>query len=186
MEKVWETKFNQTYNSSEWSNIYSRMVKSVPCKKLSEFKYKLLHNLIYPGYILNKWKPSVSSHCSFCHETETLENLLFKCERINDVWNKVGQVIRVNIKWKHLVIGLDERYSEIMNKAKNIIITIVVYSIFTGWIKCGESKESFKYINIWNNALSKLNLYLKIFSEYVHKLLWYSKFNKLIEELGKM
>ena len=30
----------------------------------------------------------------------------------------MGQVIRVNIKWKHLVIGLDERYSEIMNKAK--------------------------------------------------------------------
>ena len=63
MEKVWETKlFNQTYNSSEWSNIYSRMVKSVPCKKLSEFQYKLLYNLIYRGYILNKWKPSVSSH----------------------------------------------------------------------------------------------------------------------------
>ena len=186
MEKVWETKFNQTYNSSKWSNIYSRMVKSVPCKKLSEFRYKLLHNLIYPMYILNKWKPSVSSHCSFCHETETLEHLLFKCERINDVWNKVGQVIRVNIKWKHLVIGLDERYSEIMNKAKNMIITIVVYSIFAGWVKCGESKESFKYINIWNNALSKLNLYLKIFSEFVHKLLWYSKFNKLIEELRNM
>ena len=41
-------------------------------------------------------------------------------------------------------------------------------------------------MNIWNNALSKLNLYLKIFSEFVHKSLWYSKFNKLTEELGKM
>ena len=66
----------------------------------------------------------------------------------------MGQVIGVNIKWKHLVIALDERYSEIMNKGKNMIITIVVYSIFTGWVKCGESKVSFKYINIWNNALS--------------------------------
>ena len=81
----------------------------------------------------------------FCHETETLEHLLFKCERINDVWNKVGQVIRVNIKWKHLVIGLDEKYSEIVNKAKHMIIAIVVYSTFAGWVKCGESKESFKY-----------------------------------------
>ena len=62
----------------------------------------------------------------------------------------MGQVIRVNIKWKHLVIGLDERFSEIMNKAKNMIITIVAYSIFAGWVKCGESKESFKYINIFS------------------------------------
>ena len=37
----------------------------------------------------------------------------------------------------HLVIALDERYSEIMNKAKNMIITIVVYSIFAEWVKCG-------------------------------------------------
>ena len=57
--------------------------------------------------------------------------------------------------------GLDERYSEIVNKAKNMIITIVVYSIFARWIKCGESKESFKYIKIWDNALPKLKLYLK-------------------------
>ena len=53
----------------------------------------------------------------------------------------MGQVIRVNIKWKHLVIGLDERYSEIMNKAKHMIITIVVYSIFTGWVNPVSQKR---------------------------------------------
>ena len=41
----------------------------------------------------------------------------------------MGQVIGVNIKWKHLVIGLDERYSEIMNKGKNMIITIIDCSL---------------------------------------------------------
>ena len=123
---------------------------------------------------------SVSRYYSCCHEIETLEHLLFKCETIHHVWGNVGHVVRVNMQSKQLIIGLEEKYSEIFNKAKNMIITITIYSIFTGSVKCGNSKESFKYINTWNNLISKLNLYSEIYSKYAHKQVWYSTFHKLV------
>ena len=93
MEKVWETKFNETYNSSGWSNIYSKIVKSVPCEKLSEFKYKLLHNLIYPRYILNKWKPSVSNDSSF----------VMRQKLWNTYFSSVKESMMYGIKWVRLL-----------------------------------------------------------------------------------
>ena len=52
MEKVWNRKFTAHFDVADLRNIYKWKIKSIPCTKLGEFNYKLIHNLIYPGYIL--------------------------------------------------------------------------------------------------------------------------------------
>ena len=169
MEKVWTRKFTAHFDVADWRNIYNRKIKSIPCAKLGEFNYKLIHNLIYPGYILNKWKPSVSSHCSFCSELETLEHLLFLCGRVQNIWKKVGTAFKVDLRWHHLIVGFDETHADIINKTRNLIITIVMFAIFASWVKSGDSKENYKYINLCFSVKIYLGHYLNIFSLFSHK-----------------
>ena len=55
MEKCWNVTFGHKYLHCEGKNIYLRKIKNIPCKKNSEFNYKVLHNLLVTGYILSKW-----------------------------------------------------------------------------------------------------------------------------------
>lgn len=186
MEKVWQTKFKRIHSIADWKNIYVRKIKSIPCTKLREFNYKLIHNLIYPGYILNKWKPSVSRNCSYCSKLETTEHLLFECSRVEMMWKTIGEAIQVDLKFYHVIIGLDETYAEVTNKAKNTLITVICYSIFVSWIRCGDSKERYKYINLWNNMKISLNYYKKIFSNFLSGERWFKKYSTLVHNLNSI
>ena len=76
MGKGWSRRFHENLTTHYWSQIYSRKVVSIPCKKLAEF------NLVFSGYIINKWNPSVPSKCIVYGELETIEHLVFSCERL--------------------------------------------------------------------------------------------------------
>ena len=180
MEKVWENKFNKRYSFSEWASIYKRKIKLLPCVKLKEFNYKLIHNLIYSGYIVNKWKPSVPRNCTYCNEVETTEHLLFNCDRVKSIWQIVGQLIKLDIKWHHLVIGLDEKYAEITNKSKNTVVVITCYSIFLAWIKSGDLKENYRYRNLWNNTKMYLNYYERVFSKFLSEKKWFRQYAAIL------
>ena len=186
MERVWENKFNKSYSTTQWKSIYNRKIKLVPCVKLKEFNYKLIHNLIYSGYILNKWKPSISRNCSFCNQIETTEHLLLSCSRVQNIWKTIGECINIDIKLHHLVIGLDESYAEITNKTKNLVIMITAYSIFVGWVKCGDTKDRYKYLNLWNNVKIYLNYYEKIFENFLLHVKWFPKYVKVVEYLNSI
>ena len=69
--------------------------------------YKLIHNLGYTAYILSKWKLGISSKCVVCGENETVEHMLFECERVKNIWKRVGEILKLNISWHHIVLGLD-------------------------------------------------------------------------------
>ena len=148
MEKNWCSKFDKKFNHDDWRLIYRRKVGGILCKKLSEFNYKIIHNLVYTGYILSKWKFGISSKCVVCGENEMVEHMLFECDRVKHVWKRVGEILKLDISWHHIVLGLDEINAKQINVTRNNIITIITYSIYALWVKCGETKESFKYLNI--------------------------------------
>ena len=176
MEKVWSRKFKICITIQDWSQIYFRRVKSIPCKKLAEFNYKLIHNLVFSGYIINKWNSSVPRKCTYCGELETIEHLLFSCRRVQNIWQTVGQILKLNITWQCIILGLEDQYANKLNTARNIIITIITYSIYVSWLRCENSKHCYKYINLIKSIKYYQQLYLKIFEKFLQSREWYRHF----------
>lgn len=77
-------------------------------KKLAEFRYKLLHNLLCCNEKLYKWKIRNSITCSDCSEIGSVKHMLLTCPKVQEVWKIVGATLQLKIQWKHLVIGLED------------------------------------------------------------------------------
>ena len=45
--------------------------------------------------------------------------------------------MKLNMKWQHNVLGLEEVTAEKLNKARNNIITMTAYYVYSTWVKCG-------------------------------------------------
>ena len=75
MKKRWQCIFEIKLLDEDWSNIYRRKIKNQLCTKCSEFNYKLIHNLIYSGYIINKWNKSIPNTCRLCKNSDTAKHM---------------------------------------------------------------------------------------------------------------
>ena len=81
-----------------------------------------------------------------------------------------------------MALGLLEDGQDI-NKARNNIISIIAYSIYISWVKCDESKMSYKYINIGKNIVNSINHYDNMYKKIVLKLPWGKHFHSMCHTL---
>ncbi len=131
METIYARNFLFDNSKCIWKNVYKQKVVNICMLKLKEFNFKILQNIVPCGRYLNKWKHNIDGNCKFCNMLETTEHMLYNCSRVNNLWEKVSNVLKCNIKWKHIVCGwpmLDCTNQKI--RVLKIIITIVTYSIF--------------------------------------------------------
>ena len=54
--------------------IYNQKVTSMKIAKVSEFNFKLLHNIVPCGNIIHKWQRNISENCLKCNEIETVQH----------------------------------------------------------------------------------------------------------------
>ena len=146
-------------------------------QKISEFNYKVLHNLLVTGYILSKWNKNISPECLSCGVIDTPEHLLFQCNRVKTIWNKVGTLLKVDLSWKHIVIGLHEEAEKDINTVRNNILSIIAYSIYISWVKCDDSKCTYKFVNIDKNVKNYLNHYYYMYDIILVKKPWKKGFD---------
>ena len=102
MERRWAVRFNLDVNSEYWSNIYNQKIILLCDKKIAEFNFKLLHNIVPCGYSVSKFNTEISPQCQSCGEVENVEHMLYGCHRIHSIWNKVAKCIKCKISWKKL------------------------------------------------------------------------------------
>ena len=97
MKKCWNLKFKKNCQKIDWQNVYLRKGKLIPCKKIAEFNYKLLQNLLIMGYILSKWNKNISFTCIYCHENNTPEHLLFYCNHTKIIGEDISSALKLNV-----------------------------------------------------------------------------------------
>ncbi len=130
MLKKWEKDFN--LESSLWEGIYQNKIWQLKDKKLSEFNYKLLNNILCTKSIISKWNPKMNSLCPLCSLDHTVQHLLFECIHINNIWAIVGSILNINITYKHIIIGTLGKSEYV--QARNLVINYIAYSIYKMWI----------------------------------------------------
>jgi len=66
--------------------------------------------------MLSKWKADIPSVCVVCHVKEDIKHKLFDCSKVKYIWKQVGNIMHVNLQWKHIVIGyfLDQNNTYIL------------------------------------------------------------------------
>ena len=62
-EQYWQNLFDLEMLNSDWTRIYNAKVWHIPIQKISEFNYKILHNLITCRNSVSKWKKEITPNC---------------------------------------------------------------------------------------------------------------------------
>ncbi|XP_062574193.1 uncharacterized protein LOC134236030 [Saccostrea cucullata] len=113
-----------------WCNIYRNKIKLMYDKRLSEFNYKLLNNILCCNSFLQKCKLRENAKCEFCgNENENIKHLIFDCDNVKGVWQKLNIVMNYDVQWKHIVVGF---YLETNSRIRfyNTIISYLAYKIY--------------------------------------------------------
>ncbi len=95
MEHFWSKTFD--IDTCEWENIYKRKVWNVSEKKIAEFNYKLITNIVCTRSIISKWNKNVTNLCTFCNEKQDVKHLLFTCNRVNNLLAAISNIIKLDI-----------------------------------------------------------------------------------------
>ncbi len=146
MERVWCKEFQIEKFQTIWQSIYETKIKYMPIQKIKEFNYKLMTNVLICGNLVCKWNTDVSEKCDVCSEINTVKHMIYDCSRVRNIWHKISEVIRCDISWKHIVIGI--KGSSILCRTYNTIIAITAYTIYAEWVKCLNSSKKFKNVNL--------------------------------------
>ncbi len=136
MEEVWHTDFDLI--EPQWSTIYKSKIWDINDRKLAEFNYKVICNIIYTRSKLSKWNKQLSDKCVFCEQIQDTKHLLFDCPRVKNAWVLIGSILNMSIRYKHIVLGDTPNSSFI--KSRNLVINYISYSIYKMWI-LSENKE---------------------------------------------
>jgi hypothetical protein len=125
---------NVDLTREEIQNIFTRKVKLMQENILSEFNYKILHNILPHGALVSKWDPNVSKLCDVCNEEENIKHLLCSCKVAISIWNFISNVFDKRFTDKDILLGIHN--DEIMN----YILTVSSYVLYKYRIQSWETK----------------------------------------------
>ena len=152
----WNDILNTCILERDWADIYSSKVISIPDAKLSQFHFKLLHNIVVCRSDLFKWKKIQSPICIYCGNIETIKHVYFECGYVKSMWIKIGKLLNVRIQWKHLVLGV--RGDNVTVMFRNMLFSVIMYALYRNW--CKNIDLNIKY-NDGVNVLNCKNIILK-------------------------
>ena len=128
--------FGIKLNELTWSQIFSSSKET----KLQEFQWKVVHNIFPTNILLNRMGLKQSEKCDFCGETEFIEHLFYDCKRLEQLWQKVENMIRINsnidisLNKYNVILGIEQdEISKTLNKKEiaevNELLMIAKFSI---------------------------------------------------------
>ncbi len=160
MEHAWERIFN--LDNIKWDGIYNNQVWEIKDKKLGEFKYKLLCYIVCTRSVISKWNKNISDKCTFCNETQNVRHLIYECPRSKNIWILIGTILKLEIQYKHLILGNIVTNETI--RCRNLLISYVTYAIYKFWILSENQKIDFNHasmVSFVKKDLFRRSLYLK-------------------------
>ena len=134
MENFWSKLFCID-DRQMWGNIYQEKVKKIFDKNVSEFNYKLLHNILSCNKCVSKWKENFDKNCLNCYVEEDIKHLIFYCCISNPIWKKVSDILNINVTWKVIVIGFPA-YCNKNTFIFNNVVSFVAYKMYKYKMKC--------------------------------------------------
>ena len=114
--------------------IFKSKVQGERKNKLRECNSKVLHGILPCNRNLFKWKIRENDECDLCHNTQTIQHLLFECSYVKPLWKMVNDVYAVNVTFS-LILGTEKCFRY------NKILTLVSFLIYKEWLVLSFDKK---------------------------------------------
>ena len=62
-------------------------------KKIAEFNYKLINNILSNNYFVSKLEKNCTFLCYGCSHVENTRHLIFECENVQNLWKNISNYI---------------------------------------------------------------------------------------------
>ena len=150
--------------------------------KLAELNYNIINNILPCGAITHRWDERVSNLCFNCNILQNSEHLLFTCNGCNlvkNIWIKISEIIQVEIKWKHIVIGFGMVVPQNdVTESYNFVVSSIAYIIFSIYTNYMENVAQLRTINFNDCVKYRLKYWTNIY-----KTTYYKKYIRLLEKI---
>ncbi len=159
MEKVWEKAFDIDI---PWNLTYQTQVWDVKERKLGEFNYKLICNIINTRNKIAKWNNDVTPECQYCQQEHSTKHLLYECPRVANLWQLIGSFLKLDVQYRHIVI--DNTVTNDYIESRNLFISYTAYAIYKFWILAENKKVRYNTDSLHNfvkKDLFQRTLYVK-------------------------
>ena len=108
--------------------------------------------------------------------------MLFECEQINIIWDKISQSVNFKISFKEIICGYTNYDNSKPIKTINYIITLVAYAIFKKNSKCKFENIEYTIESVIFQIINDLKSFLR----YIHYIgaernFTMVKFNNVLE-----
>ena len=127
-------------------------IKTMPDKKLAEFNFKVMQNILICGHYLSKWQDFVNENCEICNTVHDIPHLLFDCDLAQSIWKKVGKALNYEFNKNEIIIIYQSRNMIPIN----YMITIISYSLWKFWIEYSHEKKKNNLIDLRYHVLREL------------------------------
>jgi hypothetical protein len=129
----------------EWEEVYSRIYTTTIDTHLRMFQYKIVNNILFLNYDLNRFKIVENPMCSLCHSyPETIDHLYIECEEAKSYYIEICEWLykEYNISLpaldkSHILLGIDKvlvnfiiliyKYSLYKHREKKILLSIELF-----------------------------------------------------------
>ena len=122
MENIWCKEFQ--IDKYYFNVIYENKIRSLFDKSVSEFNYKLLHNLLTTNLSVSKWDKNINGNCNNCNTPENIKHLIYECDLTMPLWRKISLILNIDVTWKLIVIGFiftSNKYTLILDNTLSFI-----------------------------------------------------------------
>ena len=153
------------------SFIYTNKIK-IKDKKIAEFNFKIINNILACKLNLYTWKLANDSKCEICGEVQDIIHLLYQCENSKNVWNYVEARLHIKITQSSIIYGVRNE------NIKTYVISLISYLIYKEWIISNNNKISRTTATL--RAFILPELYER------QKLYKYMKETEINTEIGKL
>ena len=161
--------------------IYTCKLTGIEDKKIAEFNYKLLNNILCNNLYLSKWNANKTSTCETCNKDENTKHLIFDCLNSIRIWEIISISLSIDIQWKHVIVGF---YNERNKKCTslNTLISYVAYRIYKYKMYCRLESLKETDTGIQNHIKESLYGYSKVVKR-LNTLIDYKLFNRIAQIL---
>ena len=125
-----ETKWKEALGVDEinFKDVYTKKIIKILDRKLAEFNFKILHDILPCNVNLVRWKKIANKECRLCNVEETIQHLLFECTFAKAIWLDLKHKIGLDVSVKDIVLGGK------LSESQNVLVTIVAYYIYKCWL----------------------------------------------------
>ena len=139
----WKRKYNK-----DIMPYFSLASQSTKESRLRLLHFKILHNIYPTNILLNKMKIKESDRCETCKEIDFIEHTFYHCKNIKHIWNKVSEIIQLNMGIKialtetMVLFGITKNDASVNNDALNFINHILLIAkMAISKVKYGKIKN---------------------------------------------